>query len=122
MICREDSYGTVWSCQSNVDTSACLARRRYVPSDVSEKDLQESEAWLCDSRSAASACLLLLCAIRESLKQGSEALHLTRALTDVCSALGHWGSGHDSMVWGCDLDPGTWATQKPLQPGLAFPA
>ena len=30
---------------------------------------------------------------------------LAKALTEICSALGRH-SAHDSMAWGCDLDPG----------------
>ncbi|BDA48480.1 hypothetical protein COCOBI_12-1590 [Coccomyxa sp. Obi] len=88
---------------------------RFLPSELSNGGLEEAEKWRCDSRTAACACLLLLCAARESLAHPADSLHFIGALTDVCDALGR-STGHDSMVWGCDLDPGNWASQRP-QPG-----
>lgn len=91
-------------------------RDRYLPSEVSDVELAEADKWWCDSRTAACACLLLLCATRESLRQEREALCLLGALREVCDALGR-STGHDSMVWGCDLDPGNWGTQR-TPPGV----
>ena len=89
---------------------------RYIPEGISTEKLAELERWRCDSRTAACACLLLLCATRETLSEGGDALHLANALTEVCSALGRH-SGHDSMVWGCDLDPGSCGAQTSAPAG-----
>lgn len=111
-----------WSC----DSSTCFRRResgigycRFLPSKLSNGELDEAEKWRCNSRTAACACLLLLCAARESLAHPADSLHYIGALTDVCDALGR-STGRDSMVWGCDLDPGNWAAQRP-QPGGLLP-
>ncbi|KAK9917870.1 hypothetical protein WJX75_009092 [Coccomyxa subellipsoidea] len=93
---------------------------RFVPSELNAKQLEEADKWRCDSRTAACACLLLLCAVRESLGQERDSLHLLGALRDVCDALGR-STGHDSMVWGCDLDPGNWAAHRPPQGAAAAP-
>ena len=91
-------------------TKMCtLLLYRYIPVGVCAEELAKIERWRCDSRTAACACLLLLCATRETLTQGVEALQLAKALTEVCSALGRH-SGQDSMAWGCDLDPGNLGT------------
>ncbi len=84
--------------------------RRYLPDELSAEKLAELERWRCDSRTAACACLLLLCATREALTDGAQAMALAKALTEVCSALGRH-SAHDSMAWGCDLDPGNTGAQ-----------
>ena len=120
-VCKAQQQGHITLNDSTALSGLAIMHCRYVPSDVTEEDLAQAEAWQCDSRSAASACLLLLCAARESLKHRRESLHLVRALKDVCAALGRC-TGHDSMVWGCDLDPGSWtAAQKPWPAGRVAP-
>lgn len=94
--------------------------RRYLPDGVCAEKLAELERWRCDSRTAACACLLLLCATREVLTDGAQAMALAKALTEVCSALGRH-SAHDSMAWGCDLDPGNTSSQLSTPPGKISP-
>ena len=93
---------------------------RYLPDGISAEKLAELERWRCDSRTAACACLLLLCATREALTDGAQAMALAKALTEVCSALGRH-SAHDSMAWGCDLDPGNTSSQLSNPPGKIPP-
>ena len=100
-------------------TLSTLLLCRYIPAGVSAEKLAEIERWRCDSRTAACACLLLLCATRETLAQGAEALQLARALTEVCAALGRH-SGQDSMAWGCDLDPGNLGAHMSALAGTAL--
>ena len=93
--------------------------RRYLPDKISAEKLAELERWRCDSRTAACACLLLLCATREALTDGAQAMALAKALTEVCSALGRH-SAHDSMAWGCDLDPGNAGSQLSTPAGEMY--
>ena len=99
-------------------TLCTLLLCRYIPVGVSADKLAEIERWRCDSRTAACACLLLLCATRETLAQGAEALQLAKALTEVCAALGRH-SAQDSMAWGCDLDPGNLGAHMSALAGMA---
>lgn len=84
---------------------------RYVPDDPSPEALGGTDAWRADARTAAAACLLLLCAARESLngRHVGDALALVGALGDVCASLerGDGRGGLDALAWGCDLDPGS---------------
>lgn len=68
------------------------------------------DAWRADSRTAACACLLLLCAVRETLGRRGDCLALAGALCDICAGLARGNNGKpgggDGMAWGCDLDPG----------------
>lgn len=100
-------------------TVCTLLLCRYIPAGVSAEKLAEIERWRCDSRTAACACLLLLCATRETLAQGAEALQLAKALTEVCAALGRH-SGQDIMAWGCDLDPGNLGAHMSALAGTAL--
>jgi hypothetical protein len=86
-------------------------RCSYIPEDVTAEALGSMDAWRADSRTAACACLLLLCAVRETLGRQGDCLALLGALCDICAGLAKGGGrggggGADGLAWGCDLHTG----------------